>query len=148
VNPQVIGLATEFLSGLLAPRRRPPVRWPLLILGGVVGLIGTVFLAIAADLTLAQWLSPPAAAAITGGGLVAIALILAWIALHQSRALPRAEAESLPIAALIEFATNLVGEFEGAVQSSPKSAAAAAFAAGCVVGCNTGLHRGLSDLIR
>jgi len=148
VNPQIVELATELLSGLLSSRHRPAARWPLLVLSGFVGLIAAVFLAIAADLALEIWVSPPAAAAITGGTLAAIALGLSWAGLHHARTVPRAAAEGLPIAALTEFATGLFGEFEGAVESSPKSAALAAFAAGCIAGSSSSLQRGLRDLFR
>ncbi len=148
MNPQIVALATELLSGLLSPRRRPAVQWPLLVLSGVVGLIAAVFLAIAGNLALELWVSPPAAAAITGGILAAIALGLSWAGLRRARPAPRAEAEGLPMAALTEFAKGLFGEFEGAVESSPKSAALAAFAAGCIAGSSSDLQRGLRDLFR
>ena len=146
MSPQAIQIATELVASLLAARRQPMIRWPLLALAGIVALIGVVFLAISADLALAERMSPPAAAAVVGGGLVAIALILALIA-HYYRA-PPPRSVDLPIAAVTEFAAGLLDGFEGTVEASPKTSALAAFAAGCIVGCTPGLDRGLSGLFR
>jgi peptidoglycan/LPS O-acetylase OafA/YrhL len=147
MNPQTVEVAFELLSGFLAARRKPPIRLPLLAAGGVVALIGVVFLAIAGNLALAERFSRPAAAAITGAILIAIAVMICATAMYQHRQARRPAAEPLPIAALTDLADKLFGKFEGAVDASPKSAALAAFAVGCVLGCNPGLQHRLRDLI-
>jgi peptidoglycan/LPS O-acetylase OafA/YrhL len=147
MNPQAVEVAFELLSGFLAARRKPPIRLPLLAAGGVVALIGVVFLAVAGNLALSERFSPPAAAAITGTILIAIAGTICVIARHQHRRSRRPVAEPLPIAALTDLADKLFGKFEGAVDASPKSAALAAFAAGCILGCNPGLQHRLRDLM-
>jgi len=148
MNPQAVEVTIELLSGFLAARRKPPIRLPLLALGGVVALIGIVFLAIAGNLALAERFSPPTAAAITGVTLLAIALAICAVALHEHRQARRLLAQPLPIAALTDLADTLVGKLEGAVDASPKSAALAAFAAGCVLGSNPALQHRLRDLVR
>ena len=149
MNPQLIQVATDLASSLLTSRtNQTPTRWALLALGGVVALIGAIFLAIAADLALVEYyMSPPLAAATVGGVLLVVALILFLVGRRHHR-IVQARTEEFPLAALTEFAGHLLGEFEGAIQASPKSSAAAAFAAGCVVGSSSGLQRGLRDLMR
>ena len=146
MNPALLRLAAEILPGLIAAGRRPPIRWPLLALGGIFALIAVVFLAIASDLALEERMSPPAAAAVVGGGLLLIALILVWAALYRHRRAPRTDA--LPIAALTEYATKLFGDVEGKIQTSPKTFALTAFAVGCVFGSSPDLQRLLRKLIR
>jgi hypothetical protein len=66
-----------------------------------------------------------------------VALIL-YLVGRQHHRLSQARAPELPLAAIAEFGAQMLGEFEGVIQDSPKTAAAAAFAAGCIVGSNTG----------
>jgi hypothetical protein len=147
MNPQTVEVAFELLSGFLSARRKPPIRLPLLAAGGVVALIGVVFLAMAGNLALAERFRPPVAAAITGTTLIIIALIIAAVALHRHRAAHSVHAEPLPIAALTDLADKAFSQFEGAVEGSPKSAAVAAFAAGCVLGCNPDLQHRLRGMM-
>ena len=148
MNPALIQIATDLATNLLASRNQTPARWGLLAAGGVVGLIGGIYLTIAADLALsAYWNSPPLGAAAVGGALVVVALIL-YLVGRRHRRLSQARQPDLPLAAIAEFGAHLLGEFEGVIQESPKTSAAAAFAAGCIVGANTGQKRGLGDLIR
>ena len=148
MNPALIQIATDLAGNLLASRTQTPARWGLLAAGGVVGLIGAIYLTIAADLALSQyWNSPPLGAAAVGGALVLVALVLYLVGRRHQR-LSRARQPELPLAAIAEFGAHLLGEFEGVIQDSPKASTAAAFAAGCILGANTGGKRGLSDLIR
>lgn len=148
MNPALIQIATDLAGNLLASRNQTPARWGLLAAGGVVGLIGAIYLTIAADLALSQyWNSPPLGAAAVGGALVLVALVLYLVGRRHQR-LSRARQPELPLAAIAEFGAHLLGEFEGVIQDSPKASTAAAFAAGCILGANTGGKRGLSDLIR
>jgi hypothetical protein len=143
VNPQIIELATELVTSLLTPRSRSLTRWAVQGLGfGIAGL-GAIYLTIAADLALAEILSPALAAAAVGGGLILLALILIVAASRRSR---KRQAE-LPLAALTELASGFLGQFEETVQKSPKTAAATAFAAGCVIGSSTELQRNLHKLM-
>jgi hypothetical protein len=148
VTAAQIEAAARLLAGLLAQRRKPGLEWSFLILAAVAALIGAVFLAIAADLALAEHIPAPAAAAVTGGVLVVLALGLSYTALHRHYRTRVSEPTPLPIEALTELATSVIGSVEGAVELSPKSAALAAFAAGCILGCNPGLGRGVRDLFR
>ena len=148
MNPALIQIATDLATTLLSSRNQTPARWGLLAAGGVVGLIGGIYLTIAADLALsAYWNSPPLGAAAVGGALVVVALIL-YLVGRRHRRLSQAQQPGLPMAAIAEFGAHLLSEFEGVIQDSQKSSTAAAFAAGCIVGANTGGKRGLSDLIR
>jgi len=104
MNPQAVEVAFELLSGFLAARRKPPIRLPLLAVGGVVALIGVVFLAMGGDLALAERFSRPTAAAITGTILIAIAVTIFLIAMRQHRQARRPTAGPLPIAALTDLA--------------------------------------------
>jgi Putative Actinobacterial Holin-X, holin superfamily III len=148
VNPALIQIATDLVTSLLAARNQTPARWGLLAAGGVVGLIGGIYLTIAADLALSQyWNSPPLGAAAVGGALVLVSLILYLVGRRHQR-LSQARQPELPLAVIAEFGAHLMGEFEGVIQESPKTSTAAAFAAGCIIGANTGRKRGLGDLIR
>jgi hypothetical protein len=143
VSPQTVELAAELLSSLLATRRPPLRRWLMLGLGVAVAALGALYLTIAADLALSEILPPSAAAAIVGAALLAVALILVVIGSVRRRA----RVEELPIAALTELATRVLGQFEESVQASPKTAAATAFAAGCIVASSPELLRGLRKLV-
>jgi Kef-type K+ transport system membrane component KefB len=141
LNAETIAIAAELLSSLRTSQREPAWRWPLLAVAVGSGLLGTILLIIAADLTLAERLGAPAAAAILGGILAAVALA-AFLASRLTRRKP-----APPVAALTELAGSLLDDIAGSAQASPKSAALAAFAIGCVVGCTPDLQRGLRHFI-
>jgi hypothetical protein len=148
VNPQLVQIATDIATSLLAARNQTPTRWGLLAAGGGLGLVGGIYLTIAADLSLSDyWNSPPLGAAAVGGALLLVALILVLVGRRHHR-LSKARQPELPLAQIAEFGAHLLADFEGVIQDSPKSAAAAAFAAGCIVGSSSGLQRGLRSLIR
>lgn len=138
MNPALIQIATDVATSLLASRNQTPTRWGLLAAAGGVGLIGGIYLTIAADLALSEyWNSPPLGAAAVGGALMVVALTL-YLVGRRHRRLSQARQSELPLAAIAEFGAHLLGEFEGVIQESPKTSTAAAFAAGCIIGANTG----------
>jgi hypothetical protein len=152
VTPEATQIVFDFLAGLLERRQHPAERLLLFAACGLTGLIGFVFLAIAADLALAQLLSLPVATAVIGGVLLVGSLGVGMLARRGRHASPRRKSADPPIGALADLVAKLSGDIEAAVGESPASAMAAAFAVGCVLGCSPMLQRwiqrGLTDPLR
>jgi hypothetical protein len=153
VTSEALKIVFDFLESLLERRRHPAERVVLYALGGFAGLIGAVFLVVAADLALARYLSLPAATAVVGGVLLTGSLFAVLLARRVGHRSPRRKsADPLPIGGLADLLAELSGDIEATVKASPATATATAFAVGCAVGCSPVLQRwllrGLGDPLR
>ncbi|PKU23010.1 hypothetical protein [Telmatospirillum siberiense] len=139
-------------AGFAHGTRHLVIKWQLLATAAGLTMLGIAFLAVAADLWLADRIGPPAAAAVTAGLLILMALAVVGIAAIVTACRPKAVSRERAVdpAGLAETAATLIDlcqKLDCEIRTSVKPLTIAALVIGCAVGYSPLLQRKLKDLI-
>jgi hypothetical protein len=148
---------TSMLAGARCELRRSCRRLLLTAIAALVAVMGFVMLVGSLYLRLAESMSAPTAAAVTGGGLLVLAGVIALTTLLIRReAAPQPCPVAAPVAAAapskISALTDLLAAAEVAIDRDAHAETQVfpllALLAGCAVGASPQLRRTLADLLR
>lgn len=147
-------LLDAVLAGARSRARRYCLRVLLAALAGLVALMGLVMLVGGAFLRLAECMAAPAAAAVTGGGLLVAAGLIALTArlLRRGRSLKPAGAAAArgrtdgSTAAITALLAGAEAAIERDARAETPSFAIMALLAGCAIGASPALRRAIADL--
>jgi hypothetical protein len=121
----------------------------LAVLAGLIGLMGAVMLVGSAFLRLAETMTAAEAAAITGGGLLVVAGLIALIVgLLSRRRVRRPAAQATGgVAAIAEVLAVAEAAITRHARAEAPRFAVIALLAGCVLGASPSLRKTLLDLV-
>lgn len=140
---QILALA---MAGGRQARGAPIMRFlPLWVAAGLLAFLAVIFLVLAGFFALSDWLGAPAAAALTGGILFLLAVLLLLLAMALRPATPVVETEPLILAQLME---NLGAKFGEKLEGQAPLLAVIAALSGAAFGYSPTLRRWLRRLLQ